>query len=260
MKSFNMKGNFIVFLSVFLFIIPASTHSAEIDPSFDFFTIETTHFSIHYHEGLEEVAEKVASVAEDAHNDLAKILLWEPAEKTNVVLVDNTDFANGFATHPDWLINRWTERFGLEATARLLDHNDERPDMTLVPYRWTADRLAQALADREIAFRAAAFGTGFVVATGRASDFPGFARGAFIVQEDDLLTLPRSRRASAEPDEGAHATGLAGRSLEDIERDAIRATLQQVGWNKTHASSILGISLPTLRAKVKKYGIEDGGS
>ena len=94
-----------------------------------------------------------------------------------------TNFANGFATHPDWLITRWTARFGVEATARLLEHNDERPDMTLVPYRWTVDQLAQALTHRDIPFRPAAFGTGLVVATGRASDFPGFAEGAFLVQD-----------------------------------------------------------------------------
>lgn len=98
MKSFNMKKNYIIFLLFFSLILSSSAQSAEIDPSFDFFTIETDHFSIHYHQGLDSVASKISVIAEESHNILSKTFLWEPREKTNVVLVDNTDFANGFAS------------------------------------------------------------------------------------------------------------------------------------------------------------------
>ena len=94
----SMKSIFSFFILLSIFIVPSSAQSAEIDPSFDFFTIETDHFSIHYHQGLDSVATKMAAIAEKAHNKLSKVFLWEPREKTNLVLVDNTDFANGFAT------------------------------------------------------------------------------------------------------------------------------------------------------------------
>ena len=94
----NMKIRYTAFLFFIFLIVPAYAQSAEVDPSFDFFTIETKHFSIHYHQGLEPVASKMAAIAEKAHNNLSRALLWEPREKTNVVLLDNTDFANGFAT------------------------------------------------------------------------------------------------------------------------------------------------------------------
>ncbi|MBW2026870.1 MAG: helix-turn-helix domain-containing protein, partial [Deltaproteobacteria bacterium] len=35
----------------------------------------------------------------------------------------------------------------------------------------------------------------------------------------------------------------------------ITNTLCQVGWNRTEAAKKLGISLPTLRRKIRKYGI-----
>ena len=44
-------------------------------------------------------------------------------------------------------------------------------------------------------------------------------------------------------------------SLTHIERDHIQNTLPQVDWNRTKAAQVLGISLPTLRKKIQKYGI-----
>ena len=45
-------------------------------------------------------------------------------------------------------------------------------------------------------------------------------------------------------------------SLSHVERDHILEILNQVGWVRTKAAQILGISLPTLRSKMRKYGIE----
>lgn len=51
------------------------------------------------------------------------------------------------------------------------------------------------------------------------------------------------------------ATGISSFSLPLMERDHILNTLNQVGWNRTKAARALGISLPTLRSKIRKYGI-----
>jgi DNA-binding NtrC family response regulator len=44
-------------------------------------------------------------------------------------------------------------------------------------------------------------------------------------------------------------------SLNSMEKEHIEHTLAEVGWNRTEASRRLGISLPTLRSKIRKYGI-----
>ncbi len=48
---------------------------------------------------------------------------------------------------------------------------------------------------------------------------------------------------------------LGGRTLELLERAAIKQTLQQVGGNKAQAARTLGIASSTLYEKIKKYGL-----
>ncbi len=78
--------------------MPVYAGAANIDPSFEFSTIETEHFLIHYHQGLEEIGKKTAVTAEEIHNALIKDFKWSPGEKTQLVLIDDTDFANAFAS------------------------------------------------------------------------------------------------------------------------------------------------------------------
>jgi len=44
-------------------------------------------------------------------------------------------------------------------------------------------------------------------------------------------------------------------SLSMIEKDHIEVVLTEVGWNRAEASRRLGITVPTLRSKIRKYGI-----
>jgi len=46
---------------------------------------------------------------------------------------------------------------------------------------------------------------------------------------------------------------LVGRTVADVERDLIIDTLQHCLGNRTHAANILGISIRTLRNKLKLY-------
>jgi DNA-binding NtrC family response regulator len=50
--------------------------------------------------------------------------------------------------------------------------------------------------------------------------------------------------------------GLVGRTVADVERDLIIDTLQHTLGNRTHAANILGISIRTLRNKLKQYSQE----
>ena len=56
-------------------------------------------------------------------------------------------------------------------------------------------------------------------------------------------------------DQDIRLRGTSTYSLPRMEQEHIENTLFQVGWNRTRAAQMLGISLPTLRNKIKKYGI-----
>ena len=51
--------------------------------------------------------------------------------------------------------------------------------------------------------------------------------------------------------------GLSGKTLEEIEKAAILATLKAVSGNKTEAAKVLGIAYSTLYEKMKKYGMRE---
>jgi DNA-binding NtrC family response regulator len=54
----------------------------------------------------------------------------------------------------------------------------------------------------------------------------------------------------------AQPTPLVGRTVAEVERDLILNTLQHCLGNRTHAANILGISIRTLRNKLKQYAEE----
>ena len=84
-------------LAALLLGAPAVGHAASFDPDLTWRTMETPHFRITFHGGLEQVAEETALVAEDIWAELTEELQHDPDRKTEVVLVDNTDSANGYA-------------------------------------------------------------------------------------------------------------------------------------------------------------------
>src|SRR5690606_33023724 len=61
-------------------------------------TIDTPHFTIHYHVPLGVLARRVAVVAERAHQTLADVMGYTAQRRTHIVLSDESDSANGSAT------------------------------------------------------------------------------------------------------------------------------------------------------------------
>ena len=49
---------------------------------------------------------------------------------------------------------------------------------------------------------------------------------------------------------------LVGRSLAEVERDLILATIERVNGDKPDAARILGITLRTVYNRLEKYGME----
>ena len=80
----------------FLFYLPISI--AKTDPSFSWMTLSSPHFLIHYHQGEEALAKRAVVIAEDVHGQLVPRMKSQPHDRTNIVLVDAMDDANGSAT------------------------------------------------------------------------------------------------------------------------------------------------------------------
>jgi len=58
-------------------------------------TLETDHFRISYHKGLEQMADRLAHMSEDVYKTLAPFLEHDSTNKTEIVLVDHVDSPNG---------------------------------------------------------------------------------------------------------------------------------------------------------------------
>jgi two-component system response regulator FlrC len=68
--------------------------------------------------------------------------------------------------------------------------------------------------------------------------------------EPDAIMLSSGKSADIGD---AAVPGLVGRTVADVERDLIIETLQHCLGNRTHAATILGISIRTLRNKLQQY-------
>lgn len=88
----------IALAGLLVLIMNAGAAFAKFDPSFVWTTLETPHFLIHYHQGIEDTAKRAAVIAEDVHSRLVPRIKWEPKDKTRLVLVDAMDEANGYAS------------------------------------------------------------------------------------------------------------------------------------------------------------------
>ena len=78
---------------------PAQMRAATLyDPALQWFTVESEHFSIHFHAGVEDQVHPVIAAAETSYRRLSEFFSWQPAGKIDVVISDRSDLSNGFAT------------------------------------------------------------------------------------------------------------------------------------------------------------------
>ena len=68
------------------------------DPYLNWYTVKSPHFRVHYHAGLEDIAQRATSSAESVYQRLVPQLGWAPRQATEIVITDDTDSANGSAT------------------------------------------------------------------------------------------------------------------------------------------------------------------
>ncbi len=67
------------------------------DIAFQWKTIETPHFSVTFHQGLEGMAQEAAKYAEESYEIIKKEFNRAPDGKVNIIIYDETDFSNGSA-------------------------------------------------------------------------------------------------------------------------------------------------------------------
>jgi 16S rRNA (cytosine967-C5)-methyltransferase len=93
------------------------------------------------------------------------------------------------ATHPAWLVKRWTTQFGEEGTERLVAWNDAKPPITLQPARWDQRTIKDRLHVAGIEVTEAPFGAGLRLnptagtRNPAPAELPGFPEGGFLVQD-----------------------------------------------------------------------------
>src|SRR5688500_3580968 len=86
-------------------------------------------------------------------------------------------------SHPEWLVERWIERFGGEETERLLQANNARPPLVVQPARWNTETLIASFEQQGISWRPAPFDAGLIVEGRRPQELPGFSAGSCFVQD-----------------------------------------------------------------------------
>ncbi|HYQ40525.1 MAG TPA: hypothetical protein VER11_01110 [Polyangiaceae bacterium] len=88
----------LVALACAVWVASWATRARAGDPYLRWYTVVTPHFRVHYHGGLEDIAQRTASSAESVYQRLVPQLGWEPKQVTEIVITDDTDSANGSAS------------------------------------------------------------------------------------------------------------------------------------------------------------------
>lgn len=86
-------------------------------------------------------------------------------------------------SHPQWLTDRWERTFGRDKTRELLEHNNRKPQLVLQPAKLSAQELRDLLEQHSVTYHTASGGPGIIPKETRVGDLPGFADGAFVVQD-----------------------------------------------------------------------------
>jgi 16S rRNA (cytosine967-C5)-methyltransferase len=147
-------------------------------------------------------------------------------------------------SHPEWLVERWVRRFGMEETAELLRWNNTRPRLILQPAREGLESLEQRWRAAGIAVTPAAYGAGLMTDRSRPQELPGYDTGAFIVQDPAQALLawytdppPDATVYDACAAPGGKAIALGRSTARLVAADASRARVRRLAQNLRRAGS-----------------------
>ena len=93
----NKKSVFFTYLTIMFVTISIKMSYAQFEshPDLNWYTIETTHFFVHYPEGTERTAQTIAKIAEEVFGPITSLYNYEPTEKVSFVVTDVSDISNG---------------------------------------------------------------------------------------------------------------------------------------------------------------------
>lgn len=91
-KQINLILTFFIVNTFLLHSLKAQFN--EYHPEVDWYTIETEHFSVHFHDGAERTAKVVAKIAEEIYKPITDFYDYEP-ERVHFVIKDIDDYSNG---------------------------------------------------------------------------------------------------------------------------------------------------------------------
>ncbi len=168
---------------------------------------------------------------------------------------------DGSVTHPDWLIRRWTDRYGELATQQLVAWNDTRPPLIIQPVRWSRERVEKELQSLGVETTSARFGAGLEVRSTRPSspvprppNLPGFREGGWIVQDPAhaliacFAAIPRGELvydACAAP--GGKAVALEARGARVLAGDARHERIGRLAETTARA----GVAIRSIAANLE---------
>lgn len=94
---FNIKVLIIALFCIPVLLAPFRFAFSQFDshPELEWYTIETKHFFIHYHEGTERTANTIAKIAEEVYGPITSLYKYNPSEKVTFIVNDVSDIANG---------------------------------------------------------------------------------------------------------------------------------------------------------------------
>lgn len=92
---------------IWVFPLMALSQTGYNHPELNWHTIEGEHFIVHYHDGTEWTANEALKVAEDIYPAITGVYHYKPEEKTQLIIRDTDDYANGGAYYFDNKIEIW---------------------------------------------------------------------------------------------------------------------------------------------------------
>jgi Tol biopolymer transport system component len=95
-----------LFISIILIYSSVNGQFNEYHPEVNWFTIETEHFSVHFHEGAERTAKVIAKIAEEIYEPITSLYGYKP-ERIHFVIKDIDDYSNGATYFFDNKIEIW---------------------------------------------------------------------------------------------------------------------------------------------------------
>jgi Tol biopolymer transport system component len=99
-----VKRKYFIYLILFIFAVfvpqkNANSQLLEPYPNLKWYTIETDHFVINFHEGSERTAKTIAKILEEVYGPVTDLYDHKPSDKTVLKITDVSDIANGAADY-----------------------------------------------------------------------------------------------------------------------------------------------------------------